>query len=94
MDDLAGIGVENAHRGLRRIGSDWHDALIDGERPHGRAHIAAIAIVIDAGVLDADLGECVIDIGIVARGFGDHADFRQRRHPTAHAVELTAIRIR
>jgi hypothetical protein len=67
--------------------------FIDRDRTDGGGHVAAIAGIIDNGALDADLGERVVHVGVFTARRPDDADFRQRGHAAAHAVELTPIRV-
>ena len=91
-DDLAGIGVVDAHQRLA-VARAGHQALVIGEGAHGRAHVAAVAGEIDAVIDHADLGERVVDVGIGAGRGADDADLRQRRDAPAHTVELPFVGI-
>ena len=63
MDQLASIGVVNAHRDLA-VARTPHEPLVDGERADGRGHVAAVGAVVDAGPVHGDLGEGVVHVRI------------------------------
>jgi hypothetical protein len=61
---LVGVGVVDPHRGVGLGGFD--ELLVDGERPHPRRDVAAVAHVADQVALDVDLPEGVVHVGVVA----------------------------
>jgi hypothetical protein len=89
-DDLAGVGVKDADARLRprRRG---HEPLVERERADRRGHVAACAREIDDALAHRDLGEGVLDVGVLAAGRADDADLGERRDAAAHAVELPPV---
>ena len=65
-----------------------HQPLVDRERADGRRHVPAVAVVVDARLVDQHLRERVVDVGIRVGRRADHAHLGERRHAAAHAVEL------
>ncbi len=86
---LARVGVVDADYRFALCGG--HQPFVHREGPHGRGHVAAVAAVVDLGVLDLHLREGVVDVGVRSRRRADHTDLGERRHAAAHAVELPAV---
>ena len=92
MDDLAGVGVVDAHRGhvaVRRR----HQSLVHREGADGRRHVAAVAAVVDLRLPHLDLGEGVVHVGAGNGRRPYDADLGQRGHAAAHAVQLPAVAV-
>ena len=67
------------------------NAFLDRKRPDRGGHVSAIAAIVDVGVVDRNLREGVVDIGVGAARWSDDANLRQRRYAAAHAVELPHV---
>jgi hypothetical protein len=91
-DDLVGVGGVDAH-GRGAITRRGAEAFFGGERAHGRRHVAAIAAVVDRGVLYRRLGEGIVDIRIGTARRPDDTNFRKRGDAATHAIELATVRI-
>ena len=60
--DAAGVHHVNAHR--RRRAGDRHEPVLDGPGPDTREDVAAVLAVADFGLVDDDLQEQIVDVGV------------------------------
>src|SRR5262249_48366255 len=89
MNDLPGIRIKDAYRGGVALHTD--QALVDRKGTDRRAHVSAIALVVDPTVPDLNLGKGVIDVRVIPRRGREDTDLGQRGDAPAHAVELPAV---
>jgi hypothetical protein len=65
VDQLARVGVVNAHRDLT-VARSGQEPLVDSERADGRRHVAAVCAVVDGRPVHRDLRERVVDVRVGA----------------------------
>ncbi|MCY1311706.1 hypothetical protein D3C87_1483770 [compost metagenome] len=63
--DLPGVLHENTHS--RDLARRRHQATFNGKRSDSSQNIAAVLAVIDPGLIDNNLSEQVIDIGVATQ---------------------------
>src|SRR5260370_371111 len=82
-DELLGIRVVDADESFAVDGVD--DALLDGEGPHRRGAVAAIARVVHVWLADLHLRKRIVDVGAGLGGGSDDAGLGQRGDAAAAA---------
>ena len=87
--NLAGIAHENANFGDAPCGR--YQPTFDGKGTNTGKNIAAILGIGDKRLIDKDLQEQIVDIGIAAHRPVDNRNLRGERRSPAHAINLAGI---
>ncbi len=90
LEYLRGVRVEDADAGNGF--DDWHEPLVDRKRPDRLRDVAAVALVVDVGLVERHVPDGVVDVGVRSRRTADDGDLARERIGPAEAVDLTGIR--
>ena len=79
----------DAHLGLAVGGGD--EAVLDGERPDAREHVAAVRAHVHDRLVHHDLREEVVDVAVLPGRGADDGDLARERVRSAETVDLAVV---
>ena len=89
--EAVGVDHEDPHRRRVRLRVGGDEPALDRERPDAGQQVAAVLLVGDDRLVDEDLQEQVVDVGVGAIGRADHRDLAGQRVGAADPVDLARV---